>query len=71
MTAVVLAVLAGWLVLSALATAAFALVARGGSQEDAMRASVDARTARWADPSPGQDEQVAGAHTAVGRLPLR
>ena len=69
MTAVVLAVLAGWLVLSALATVAFALVARGGSREDAMRASASAL--RWVDPSPGQDEQVARAHTAAVRLPLR
>ena len=71
MTAVVLAVLAGWLVLSALATVAFALIARGGSQEDAMRSRVGARAVGWADSSAGQDEQVAGAHTAVGRLPLR
>ncbi len=69
MTAVVLAVLAGWLVLSALATVAFALVARGGAREDAMRALTEA--VRWAEPGAGQDGPAAVPHTAVAHLPLR
>jgi hypothetical protein len=69
MTAVVLAVLAGWLVLSALATVAFALVARGGAREDAMRALTEA--VRWAEPGTGQDGPAPVPHTAVADLPLR
>jgi hypothetical protein len=37
MSAVVLAVVVSWLVLSALATVAFAVVARGGLREDRWR----------------------------------
>jgi hypothetical protein len=46
MTAVVLSVMVGWLLLSALTTAAVALLARGGSQEDDRRHRLDAELDR-------------------------
>jgi hypothetical protein len=47
MTAVVLSVIAGWFVLSALTAVALGLVARGRSQEEYRRRCFDAELERW------------------------
>ena len=53
MSAVVLTVIAVWLVLSALATVACTLITRGGVREDDRRVSLDSELARLLD---GEDD---------------
>jgi hypothetical protein len=57
MIAVVLTVIAAWLVLAALATVACTLITRGGLREDFCRGYLDLELARFFDATPEDGER--------------